>query len=187
MGKTTRTGPKGKLSLAVIATIARHVRAGAHLEEAATAAGVSRSSLQGWLLKGRLPEDTLERRLCEAVDTAQGTHATKMHGTISRAAKKQWKAAEASLKLSNQSRYGQGRIEFQVSLQLKAAIDRLRDEFTNEPQIFERILACVAGVDGGGGTPFASPGESSGATPAVGAVDPSQADPAAVGIPRPHM
>lgn len=113
---------------------------GAQIDEAAAAVGVSRASLQQWMVKGRIPGDTLERLLVEAVDQAQGLHASKMHGTISRAARKQWKAAEASLKLSNSSRYGQGRIEFTVSVQLQAAIGKLREEFAHEPATFERIL-----------------------------------------------
>lgn len=187
MGLQTRSGPKTKLTPRVIATIARHVRAGAHLEEAAAAAGVSRASLQSWLLKGKAPDDTLERRLTEAVEQAQGAHAASMHGTISRAARRTWKAAEASLRLSNASRYGQGRIEFNVSVQLQGALARLREEFSGEPTIYERILACIAGVDGGGGTASLAPLASASPAAEGGATDPASADAGAVGIPRPLM
>ena len=187
MGLRERTGPKLKLTPKVIAIIVRHVRAGAHLEEAAAAAGVSRSSLQSWLLQGKQPGESMARRLTEAVDEAQGKHAAAMHGTISRAAKKQWKAAEASLKLSNQSRYGQGRIEFTVSVQLQAALTRLQEEFANEPAIYERILACIAGSDGGGAASSLPAFEGASPATASGPADPSQADAGTVGIPRPQL
>lgn len=185
--RTRRKGHPSKLTRELIARVARHVSTGAQIDEAAAAVGVSRASLQQWMQKGRTPGDSLERLLVEAVDQAQGAHAVACHRTLSRAAKKEWKAADASLVRSNQSRYGQGRIEFSVSIQLQAAIGKLREEFAHEPATFERILACLAGESREFGASSLAPSASGLAGAEERAVDPASTDGSPVGIPRPQL
>lgn len=180
-----RTGRPSKLTPALIAKIAKIVATGAQVDEAALAAGVNRATLQRWLAAGAHATDTLERALVEAVDEAQGKHAARCHGSISAAARKQWKAAQASLQLSNASRYGASRIEFHLSSQLQAAIERLKVEFENEPNTLDRILSCLAGSPGGGGTSGSPTPASGDAASTSSPADSAPPDAAAVGVPRP--
>lgn len=181
-----RRGRPTSLTPELVAKIARWVAHGAHIDEAARAAGVSRSTLQLWLARGAQSADGLERQLVEAVDEAQGIHAVGCHEVVHRASKRNPKLALEHLKVSHQSRYAASRMELHVTSRLQAALDALKVEFEGEP-VLERILACLAGVHGGEGVEGSSLGEGSFAGAGGSPADPSQTDAAAVGVPRPLL
>lgn len=180
-----RKGRTSTFTSTLAHAIARNVAKGARLDEAAAACGVAEPTLRKWLRIGSTDPSSPQADLVRLVTEAQGKHAVAMHGTVSKAGKREWKAAAESLRLANWSRYGQSRIEFHVAEELRGALDRLKLEFENEPATLERILACVAGVAGLDGTSSHAPGPSAGADSATGPVDPDATLGAAIGVPRP--
>lgn len=58
---------------------------------------------------------------------------------------KHWTANAWMLERTNPAQYSP-RVRHFVELELSAALGRLREEFRNEPETFERVLSCLAGV-----------------------------------------
>jgi hypothetical protein len=96
-----------KLTVGLIAKIAKVVRSGCYLDAAARFCGVSKASYYAWMKRGHDQKDGIYRQFLEALEQAQAAADVRDHRRISEASAKDWRAAVTHLRLRNPGRYSQ--------------------------------------------------------------------------------
>ena len=100
MGRPTRLTPERAARIVAL------IRAGNYLEVAASAAGVSRTSLRRWLKIGDRMKTGPHADFAAAVEKASGEAECRDVALISKAAAEHWQAAAWRLERKNSSRWG---------------------------------------------------------------------------------
>ena len=186
-----KSGRPPKLTPELIAEVAKVVGAGAPMDTAARYCGITRTDFHMWLKKAhelrRAGRRGRQLDFLNALEEAQSRADVSDHASIARAAQKDWKAAANHLRIRNPGRYSE-QVNIVVKSQFTAVLDRIEQEFANEPDTLERALAAVAGEDGSR-TSVVAPNVS-GDGEAEGGGEPDADSLAAVvaaaGVPRPH-
>lgn len=154
--------------------------------EAATAAGISYSTLMSWKARGETEKANPRSKYVKFLEAVKQAYVERRflreqqivkHGT------KDWRALWALMVASDPKRYAP-RVRVHIEEELSGAIERLSQAFAGEPEILERILSALAG-DAGGGEAGEDPfGEDGADDPAGGeAVQPAPAEQKAAVVP----
>lgn len=133
-----------KLDPAVTQRIVDLVRAGNHLEVAATAAGIHRSTLHRWLKAGKKQLRGRYRKLLESVEKAQAEAEARDVAIVAKAAPEDWKAAAWRLERRAPWRYG-FRVQLEVQQQLDAMLDKLQKGLPAET--YDQVLTLLTAED----------------------------------------
>lgn len=140
--------------------------AGTNDHEAYTLADVPRTTFYQWVDKGRASRAAGRKDkyslFLNRIDNARASRTVDLLKRIATAAKdpKNWQAAHAQLRMSDQKRFGE-RFRVHVEEELTDAIKRIKGAFSADPAGLERALSAIAGEDGGDGVEPA-PGPESG-------------------------
>lgn len=113
---TTTTTKRGrgrppKLTPELTQQIADVVSTGTYFDTAAVFCGVSKVTLHSWMKRGHEQQRGRYRDFLNAIEQARARADARDHAFISKAAAKDWRAAEAHLRLRNPSRYNVKRSE----------------------------------------------------------------------------
>lgn len=111
MVEKNKGGRPSKLTPELIKLVASYVATGSYLDTAARAAGVTRVSFHQWLKKGHEQKRGIYRDFLNALEEAAAKADVRDHALIAKAAEKDWRAAEAHLRLRNPQRYNVKRQE----------------------------------------------------------------------------
>ena len=146
------------------------IRGGALAQDAAAAVGIGKSTFYTWLAKGRAQRKGQYREFVDAIELAQSVRRSLLLGRVVGASneKKHWQAAAWVLQHTDAALFSP-KLRVHIETELRGALERLSQEFANEPDIYERILASIAGaagVSGASGDPSAE-GEGAGAQGAL--------------------
>lgn len=155
------------------------------LADCAESSGVSIAAVYKWLEKGKKAKRGPYRDFFVEVRRARADGTKMLLARIAKAGQepKHWQANVALLSMT-EPQYAP-RVRMAVEEQLVEAVERLKVEFSNEPQILERALAAIAGIDraqripvddggapGGGAGGDGEGGEAVHSPPSVGAPEP---------------
>lgn len=156
-------GRPPKLTPQIQAAFCRALRTGATFETAADSLELSRSAISQWLAKGRAQERGRYASFLRAVHKAR---ANVVQVLLKRAQKRVMsrkeggEGADPLPLLAVLDRRYSPQVRVQVTTELNATLDRLEQEFENEPEILERILAAIAEEAGPGAVAPTSSGGS---------------------------
>lgn len=140
-------GRPPKLTPEIQAAFCRALKTGATFETAADSLELSRSAISQWLAKGRAQERGRYASFLRAVHRAR---ADVVQNLLKRAQKRVLskkeggEGADPLPLLAVLDRRYSPQVRVQVTNELNATLDRLEQEFANEPEILERILAAIA-------------------------------------------
>jgi hypothetical protein len=172
------------LNADVTESICRTLRCVGTVEDAANRAGVDKATLYRWLAKGREQSKGPFREFCDSVLAARVDRCLVMEAQMLAHGKLNWKALAFLMQAAEPKRYAP-RVVVHVREELSDALERLKQEFTGEPDTLERALDAIAGHHGSVGV-GESAGEEAGTQPRGGqAVQPAPAEPDPEGVPRP--
>lgn len=188
--KPSRRGRPTLLDAEKQQTIAGLIVSGAFAVDACEQAGIGSSTFYVWLEKGKKQKRGRYRDFLEAITRAQSQRRMLLLADVRNAAKPkdgkrgEWQAAAWVLQHTDAAMFSP-QLHLHVKTELTAALQRLEQEFRNEPKILERaILALTGGA--GHGTPGGDPSTGSAGNDGPSAFpDPSAAVAAATRIPRP--
>lgn len=144
------TGRRTVLTAALQAEICGKVAEGASLKDAATTSGVHEATVHRWLADGARQEQGPLREFRESIAQAKAERRQAFKAMIRRAAKGtaktpgDWRAARALGAITDPQDFVP-QIRLHIANELEAALDRLRDEFKSEPEIYERALLAMSG------------------------------------------
>lgn len=154
-----RPGRPTKFDAGRAKTILTYLRAGAYVETAAAAAGISKDTLYNWLRRGaRVGEKPTREELAlqqfsDAVKMAMAKAELDDLTTIRAASKKNWQAAAWRLERKYPDRWGN-----RITTRVEFPLDGDSDDDTNDPvERLARLLAlqaeraAAAGDTGGAG------------------------------------
>ncbi len=100
------TGRPCKLTPAIQSKIVEYIHAGAYIETAAAAAGISKDTLYAWLRRGARGDGTRFREFSDAVERALAQAELRDLLIIGKAAQTQWQAAAWRLERKCPDRWG---------------------------------------------------------------------------------
>lgn len=184
---THKGGAPTKLTPQAQKTFVKIIRNSGFYRDACAAIGIEDSTLARWRERGAKGEQPY-RGFCEALLKAEiDRRQSYLEESKKRGAKKQdakeihWRAAVTDPDQFSIKHH------VVVQQQLDAAIARLKEEFSGEPDILERALGAIAGESRGRGV-GGDAGAEGGGNPEGGdatGVDPLEAITATAGVPRP--
>lgn len=168
----------------VVVRLTKLIAGGLFARTACANVGIDEATFYEWMRRGeqrdtgryagekRPPKELVE--FAQAVRKAEADRESVLLSKIVKAGTepKHWTANAWILERTNPAQYSP-RVRHFVELELSAALSRLKQEFSNEPETFERVLACLAGVARDAGA--SSDAQDAGAVEAPGLV---LADPA---------
>lgn len=114
-----------KLTPALIKKIVGYQRAGAYVETAAAAAGISKQTLYTWLRRAvdENEEDPIFAKFAAAVEEAQALAEVRDIALIGKAAETQWQAAAWRLERKSPERWGRNTSKVELSGGLNLNVD----------------------------------------------------------------
>ena len=126
--------------------IAEHIADGNFAKDACALEGVGAATFHTWLAKGRAQKKGFYRDFADLIEGAETERRKRLLGKVSKAANepKHWQAATWILTHTDPDLFTPN-IRVHVTQQLDAALDRLAQEFANEPEVLARALAAIAG------------------------------------------
>lgn len=166
------------------AQIANLIASGQFAKDAAATVGVGESTFHHWLEQGRRQKRGRYRDFLELITTAESKRRVLLMGKVTKAAgePKHWQAATWILTHTDPELFTPN-VRVHVTQQLEGAISRLEAEFSNEPQIFARILSALAGSAGVSTAAGDAAGGGEGGDQASGLADPTLAIGSAARVP----
>lgn len=130
-----------------ICTVLRNT--GCSMKDAAIKVGIAESTFHNRMALGEGDDaDDADRLFSERVRKAQVDGKLMDLGTVSKAAMGgDWRAAAWRLERKFPNEFGP-RIRIHVEAEVGQMIQKLKEEFANEPALLERALSCLAGEKG---------------------------------------
>ncbi len=146
----------------VVVRLTKLIAGGLFARTACANVGIDEATFYEWMRRGeqrdtgryagekRPPKELVE--FAQAVRKAEADRESVLLSKIVKAGTepKHWTANAWILERTNPAQYSP-RVRHFVELELSAALSRLKQEFVNEPETFERVLSCLAGVARGSG------------------------------------
>ncbi len=140
-------GRNAKLTPVIQKAYCRQLETGAHAETAANACGLDPSTVYLWLKRGQAEKEGIYFNFFKAVEASRALVVQKLLKRAHERTKSRKQGGEGAdplpLLAIVDRRYAP-QVRVQVTTELNRALDRLQEEFQNEPKIFERILSCLA-------------------------------------------
>lgn len=177
-----KRGRPSRLTPEVQSKIVSTLKACGTLEDAAAQAGVHLATLHMWKAKGRLQRRGKYRDFLDTVEEAIRLRRLSREATLAKAGAKDWRALAWLMERTEPKRYAP-RVVHHIEEELTNAIDRLAEEFADEPEILERALAALAGGDRFREAERDAEGEVGADDRGGEAVQPPPAEPQATGVP----
>jgi hypothetical protein len=147
-------GRKPKVSDELTKAIAAGIAGGMLARDAATQGGISEDTFHDWISRGRATTcrgcgrkvNPGYVRFAEAIEKAKGLRRSLLLNRIDKAARepKHWTAAAWILERTESATFAP-KVQHVIRAELEGALDRIAEEFRQEPETFERILRCLAG------------------------------------------
>jgi hypothetical protein len=168
--RARKMGRPLKLTPAVQAVIVGQVRRGLYPEIAARMAGITKPTLLSWLGRGAAQKKGEFRDFLSAIEEAQAAFESDGLERLDRADEGgRWTAWK--LERLFPERYAPRHViqevaQAQVDQEFRAALDRLRRAFADEPATLRRALEAIEGGEFGDDVPGGIPGGTPGAPPA---------------------
>jgi hypothetical protein len=169
------------------AAFCKQLRSGATIETVSEMLGVDHNTVGHWMTRGRKEKRGKFADFLQAVTRARAAVVQRLllrAQQRTRAKKDGGDGADPLPLLAVLDRRYSQQVRVQVTSELTSTLDRLEEEFADEPEILERILIAIAEEAGPGAvahTSRAAPDEDAGGDQAMGA-SPSLAE--AAGLPR---
>lgn len=177
--KKSKAGRKLQLTPELQKKLTDQLKVAGTLEDAAAFVGIGKSTLFAWLAKGRAQKKGPYREFLEATNRALQERRVLREQLLIKAStgpKGDWRATAWLMERTEPQRYAP-RVVHHVREELSNAIERLTEEFADQPELLERALAALTGAGGGGEAPPDPLGEGGTDDPGSEAVQPPPAKP----------
>lgn len=146
--KPPKRGPgrPSKLTAKLRAQVVELIGEGQFAVDACAAVGIGVSTFMSWKAKGEGQAKGQYRDFLSAIEGAEATRRRMLMTRVSTASKeaKHWQAAAWVLTHTDPGKFAP-QLRVHVEGELNSALDRLEQEFKNEPETWARILAAIAG------------------------------------------
>lgn len=148
VSKPPKRGPgrPSKLTATLRAQVAKFIEEGQFAVDACAAVGIGQSTFMTWKAKGEGQAKGQYRDFLSAIEAAEAARRRGLMTKLKKASDdpKHWQAATWVLTHTDPGKFAP-QLRVHVEGELNSALDRLEQEFKNEPETWARILAAIAG------------------------------------------
>ena len=142
--KKSNRGRKTILTPELGKSICDMISAVATIKEASHANGLNESTVHEWIQKGTADPESVYGKFAESVRHARSRRTMSLKAQIRSHGKKDWRALAALGAITDPAEFVP-QIRIHISNEYDQAIARLREEFRDAPDIYERALQAMVG------------------------------------------